>query len=502
MLSSFSSFGYGAEPTPKPMNVVMIAVDDLNHWVRHLGRNNQVLTPNIDKLAARGVSFYNANCASAVCNPSRTALLTGMRPSTTGVYANEVDWRTIIPDGYALPGQLRRNGYYTFGAGKIFHNSQVIRPSDWDEYAQNPKDESIVQAENSRLPAGGGRGPGGKTLRYTAGELTIAELAGGDEETGDYQTASAAIAALGRSYDKPFFIACGIFRPHLPWHVPQKYFELYKEEDIQLPPLLPDDLADIPGAKPSPEHLAIVKEHMWKKAIRAYMACITYADAQVGRVLDALEKSSYKDNTIIVLWGDHGWHLGEKERWRKATLWEEANRMPYVWYVPGLTPKGIQSKRTVDLMSVYPTLFELLNLPRPAHVEGSSIVPLLKDPAAPWEIPALSTWHQGNHTVRTEKWRYLEWEDGRAELYNHEDDPYEWYNLLHASNAARAKAHDIPAVVASLKASFPKINRSAEEGKAFFESKSGAPSTAPKDDKVKEERKKKRKAQKNAGKEE
>jgi arylsulfatase A-like enzyme len=465
-------------PVADRPNILVIAVDDLNHWVNHLGRNPQVITPNLDRLAARGVTFTNAHTASSVCNPSRAAFLTGLRPSTSGVYGNATDWRTVIGDGYALPGFLRRQGYHTFGVGKLFHTARHIRQEDWDVYPQNPRgDDSLVQNENSN--ASTERGSPGQAVRYTAGDLSIAELPGGDETVGDYWTASATIAALGEQRDRPFFIGCGIFRPHLPWHVPQKYFDLYPEETIQLPPYREDDLTDVPGGKASEEHLKILKEGSWKKAIRAYLACITYADTQIGRVLDALEKSPHRDNTIVVVLGDHGWHLGEKQKWRKTGLWEEATHMPYIWAGPGIA-RGGRAGQPVDTMSLYPTLVELAGLARPAHVEGASIIRYLQDPAAPWDgTPALTTWQFNNHTVRTDRWRYLRWNNGNEELYDHSVDPYEWHNLLSPLNADRAAGLDLVKLKSELAAHFPKTNRTAEEGTRIFggEQKPSAPET-------------------------
>jgi arylsulfatase A-like enzyme len=449
-------------------NILVITVDDLNHWVNHLGRNPQAITPNLDRLAARGVTFTNAHTASSVCNPSRAAFLTGLRPSTSGVYGNATDWRTVIGDGYALPGFLRRQGYYTFGVGKLFHTARHIRPGDWDDYPQNPRgDDSLAQNENSsaRTELSDASGP---TLRYTAGDLSIAELSGGDENVGDYWSASAAISAIAKPRDGPFFIACGIFRPHLPWHVPQKYFDLYPEETIKLPPYREDDLEDVPGGKASEEHLKILKEGSWKKAIRAYLACITYADVQIGRVLDALDKSPHRDNTIVVVLGDHGWHLGEKQKWRKTGLWEEATRMPYIWAGPGIA-RGGRAAQPVDTMSLYPTLVELAGLARPAHVEGASITRYLRDPATPWDgTPALTTWQFNNHSVRTERWRYLRWNNGNEELYDHSVDPYEWHNLLSPLNAERTAGINLDQLKSELAAFFPQINRTTEEGARLF----------------------------------
>lgn len=454
-----------AQPAPSPRpNILLIAVDDLNVWVHHIGRNRQAITPNIDRLAERGVSFVNAHAASSVCNPSRTAMLTGLRPSTSGVYGNTTDWRTVIGDGYSLPGWLRRNGYHTFGVGKLFHTPEQIRAGDWDEYPHNPNDEALDQVENSN--ANTSHAMAGAE---TAGNMLIVPLAGGDDQVSDYWNVTQAVEALQRKHEQPTFIACGIFRPHLPWRVPKKYFDLYPEDQIELPPYKEDDLADIPGSQPTGEHLKILREGSWKKAIRAYLACITYADAQVGRLLDALAASGNAGNTVVILLGDHGWHLGEKQKWRKTGLWEEATHTPYIWVAPGVTSPGGRSLHAVDLMSLYPTLAELTGIPKPSHVEGVSIASLLRNPAAPWTAaPALTTWQFGNHTVRTDRWRYLRWNNGREELYDHDADPYEWFNLLHPSNAARAPGTDVPAIKARLLADLPKTNRSTEEGTATF----------------------------------
>ena len=458
-------WAFSAQP-----NILLIAVDDLNHWVNHLNRNHQTITPNIDRLAARGVTFTRAYTASPVCNPSRTAFLTGMRPSTSGVYGNATAWRDVIPPGYTLPGWLQDQGYYTYGVGKLFHTSRQIRTEDWDAYPQNLRDGSIAQTTTHSAATINTDGTPRGTVKYQAGDLSIAELASGDEAQNDHATVSAAIAALeAQPGDQPFFIACGIFRPHLPWHVPAKYFDLYPEDQIQLPPYLEDDLADIPHAKPKPEHLDILKEGSWRKAIRAYLACVTYADMEVGRMLDALAASPHAENTIVILMGDHGWHLGEKHTWRKALLWEEANRTPYIWAGPGIHAVRGRTDAIVDLMSLWPTIADFVGAPIPTHVEGTSVMPLLQNPNLQWEgPPALSTWHFNNHTVRTDRWRYIRWDHGGEELYDHDADPYEWYNLLHPSHAERATNLDLPAIVTELRDHFPTTNRTVEEAKAHF----------------------------------
>jgi arylsulfatase A-like enzyme len=427
-------------------NVLLIAVDDLNHWVGHLSRNKQVITPNIDRLAAGGVTFTNAYCAAPICNPSRAALLSGMRPSTTGVYDNSIDWRPIVPREQTLVTQFRANGYTTAGAGKIYHGG-FDRKEEWDDYGRE-------------------RGGPCKMLNPTAGVggIRFSPVDCGDEGISDYSIADYGIAQLQRKHDKPFFLTIGFHKPHMPWNVPKKYFDLYPLDKIELPPYREDDLKDIPPAgvkmarrpgsnspdKPS-DHELILQSGRWKEAVQAYLATITYVDGQIGRLLDALDKSAYRDNTIIVFWGDHGWSLGEKHHWRKFALWEEPTRAPLIWIAPGVTKAGTRSNRPVDFMSIYPTLSDLCGIPVPAHVEGESIKKLLANPSAEWNRPALTTHGYQNHAVRTAQWRYIRYADGSEELYDVMKDPYEWTNLANDKNFEKVKAE--------LAKAFPKVNK-------------------------------------------
>lgn len=312
--SALSQSLLAADIARKP-NVLFIAVDDLNHWVGHLGRNSQSRTPNIDRLAARGVTFTNAHCAAPVCNPSRAALMSGLRPSTTGVYANGQTWQLVIDKKITLTTQFLAAGYNVFGTGKIYHSS-AHREGEWTEY---------------HVPRGGGlrRHPDAKD--DGVGGIKFAPLESGDEAMPDYRAVDYALAKLAAEYDKPFFLAVGLTKPHMPWNVPKKYFDLFPLDRIELPPTRDDDLADVPPAgvrmaDPTGDHAAIVASGRWKEAVQAYLATIAFADAMIGRLLDGLDKSPHRDNTIIVLWGDHGWHLGEKKHWRKFALWEEATR--------------------------------------------------------------------------------------------------------------------------------------------------------------------------------
>jgi arylsulfatase A-like enzyme len=425
-----------------PPNVLLIAVDDLNHWVGHLGRNEQVKTPNIDRLARKGVTFTRAYCAAPVCNPSRTALMSGMRPSTTGVYDNAIDFRPRVASEQTLNSHFRKHGYFVAGAGKIYHGGGG-RINEWDDYMR-----------------GGAGEPKGKLEDRSAGPIKFGVLDCDDSELGDYRIASWIIAQLERKHDKPFFLACGFHKPHMPWNVPRKYYDMYPLESIQLPPSLSNDLSDVPAAGVKMahafgDHARIVETGKWKPAIQGYLAAISFLDAQVGRVLDALEKSSHATNTIICFFGDHGWHLGEKEHWRKFALWEEATRAPFIWVAPGVIRAGGRCERTVDFMSIYPTLCELAALPVPKHVEGTSIANLLSKPDAAWTIPALTTHGFANHAVRSERWRFIRYADGGEELYDHRCDPYEWTNI-----ASRAELSNIKT---QLTKSFPPKNAPAPD---------------------------------------
>lgn len=414
-----------AAALPERPNVLFIAVDDLNHWVHYLGRNTQSQTPNIDRLAERGVRFTRSYCAAPACNPSRVAVMSGMRPSTTGVYHNSDNWRPHLAPELMLTTQFRRAGYFTGGSGKIYHGSWD-RHSDWDDY--------LASAGRDPKPTGD-TGVGG---------IRFAPLDCDDEDLREWKIVDYGIEQLKRKHDRPFLLTVGLHKPHMPWNVPRKYYDLFPLDQIDLPPIKEDDLADLPPsgvrmARPDGDHKAMLESGRWKEAVQSYLAAIAYADAMIGRLIDALDASPYRDNTIVVLWGDHGWHLGEKQHWRKFALWEEATRAPLIWIVPGLTQPGMVCERTVDFMSIYPTLTDLAGIPTPAHVEGQSIRALLAVPHAAWDTPALMTHGRGNHAVRSEGWRYIRYANGEEELYDEASDPYEWTNLASDSTHAERK---------------------------------------------------------------
>lgn len=410
----------------KKPNILFIAVDDLNDWVGFLDGNAQTITPNLDRLAARGVKFNRAYCAAPLCNPSRASLMTGLRPSTSGIYTNNNDWRPVISEDLPLTTTFRKAGYDVVGAGKIYHES-FARRSEWNDFLANPgKDPTPT----------GDTGVGG---------IKFAPLDCKDEDLREWKVVNYGIEQLQKKREQPLLLTIGLFKPHMPWNVPRKYYDLHPLDKIVLPEAPPEDLADIPPAgikmaKPEGDHKQMLESGRWKEAVQAYLAAISFTDGQIGRLLDALDKSPERDNTIIVLWGDHGWHLGEKQHWRKFSLWEEATRAPLIWVVPGVTKPGTASDRAIDFMSIYPTLTDLAGIPTPKHVEGKSLRPLLVDPKAEWTQPAVTTFGFNNHAVRTDGWRYIRYANGDEELYDEIADPKEWTNLAKRPEHATKKA--------------------------------------------------------------
>jgi len=400
-------------------NVLMIIADDLNHWVGHLGRNPDTRTPNLDALANEGVSFRHAYAAAPTCNPSRTALLSGRRPGTTGVYQNvrlikEVDWRQYLRDGERLPEQFKAAGYRVFGAGKLYHGTDYFE-EDWTQY--RPLDRAIHN------------GPG---VDANDGFLSPRVKDLKDEDFDDFHTTRWCGKRIEESGDAPFFLACGLYKPHLAFTVPDRFHDRFAPESVTLPSFATDDLTDVPklgrARVRGNDFRQIFGRGRWRKVIANYLAAVNYTDENIGYLIEKLRESGQYDNTIIVVFGDHGWHFGEKGQFRKNTLWEEGTRTPYIWRVPGLTPEGALVEAPVDLMSVYPTLMELASIPRPDHVEGQSVATLLGSPEAEWGHPAISTIDQGSNAVRLGPYRLIEYSDGTREFYDHESDPLEWTN--------------------------------------------------------------------------
>ena len=424
-------------------NILLIAVDDLNDWVGAFGGNPQMLTPHMDKLASKAMVFRNASCPGPVCGPSRSALLSGFMPYTTGLYGNSNNMleSKLVQENYTLPEYFSNNGYVTISKGKIFHKHSTSAGVDHGHWAfdiwEQEKGGGGIQEEKFYS-----RNKGiidGKKLenpKYNKGGGSAFEFGPtkeGKEITKDYLTALWFEKKLQDDYDKPFFMSVGISKPHLPFVVPQEYFDMYSLDTIKVPEYRLDDLEDIvdPNGKKafSPQEDFLWCEHynIHKETVRAYMAACTYADECVGVVLDALAKSKYAENTIVVLWGDHGWHLGEKLRFRKATLWRESTQLPLIIQLPGMD-KQQDCFRNVNLIDLYPTLIDLCGLP-PKELDGKSIKPLLKNPNLKWE-PTVTTRGRGSHSVMAEEWHYIKHNNGIEELYDLKNDPMEWNNLI------------------------------------------------------------------------
>jgi arylsulfatase A-like enzyme len=430
----------------KRPNVLFIAIDDLNAWVGHLGTHPQARTPNIDRLAQRGVSFSRAYCAVPACEPSRAALMHGQRPWTTACYYNGDGWKSLVKEGEGLSAQFLNAGYHVAGAGKIYHSDEYFA-SEWSEYMpHDPKREH------------------GDGVEKYEGYFEPLQHDLNDDDINDWQAVDYCIERLQSKDDnKPLFVACGLHKPHLPFAVPRKYYDPFPLDQIQLPPHRADDLEDVPErgikmANPQGDHAKFLSLGRWKNAVQSYLAAIAYTDMNVGRLLDALDASPRRDNTIIVLWGDHGWSLGEKSHWRKFALWEEPTRAPLIWVAPNVAQKGKICSQPVDFMNIYPTLCELAGLDIPKHVEGTSLMRLLRDPQASWDLPAITTEGYLNHAVRTKQYRYIRYDDGSEELYDHRVDPNEWTNL--------ANKPEMTEVVVKLKAMLPQENAIPKKVKA------------------------------------
>jgi len=436
LFAAAPAFAAQDNPAKARPNVLFIAIDDLNDWLGVLGGHPQAKTPNLDRLAKMAVNFTRAYCAAPACNPSRAALLTGVRPSTSGVYHNDQPWRPALPDADRLMKYLMQHGYQTMGCGKIFHGGFEDKAS-WNDYFKGS-----YKFTAKDLTANG-----------IGGNMQWGPVNGDDDAMADTQLTDWALGKLKQKHEQPFFLAVGYAKPHLAWHAPKKYFDMHPLDKIKLPVVKEDDLNDVPPAgirmaKPDGDHQKIVDKKAWPEAVQAYLACGTYVDGQVGRLLDALLASPYADNTIIILWGDHGWHLGEKQHWRKFALWEEACRVPFMIVAPGTRPATCE--RTVNLMDIYPTLVDLCHLPAKKGLEGNSLAPLLRDPGSTWKHASVTTHGRNNHAVRSEQYRYIRYGDGSEELYDHAKDPQEWSNL--------AKNREYAPVIAELSQHLPRVN--------------------------------------------
>lgn len=418
---------------PKP-NILFIAIDDMNDWTGFLGGHAQAITPNMDRLATRGVNFTNAHCVAPACSPSRNALLFGVEPYHSGLYPfyelEKIPAEVLAPYT-SLPQFLKEHGYGTYGAGKIHHGSRA-RPGEWTDYHKSNAKKLIYN------PAAGYQQGNSRKMAFCPTTNPL-------EDHPDYQVASYGVEVLGRKHDRPFFLAVGIVKPHLPFVCPQRFFDLYPDA-IEPPPIKADDLVDIPWSGRAmallADDLRFRSDEAWEKVRRAYLACNSWVDYNVGRVLDALAASPYANNTIVVLWSDHGYHQGEKRSFRKFSLWEEATRVPFIIWDTRQTdaPQDRVCREAVSLINIYPTLAELAGLKAPEYLDGISLRPQLDDPTIVIERPAITTWGRGNYTARSEDWRYTRYFDGGEELYFHPEDPNEWTNLADRPEYADVKA--------------------------------------------------------------
>ncbi len=432
----------GAQSRP---NVLFIAVDDMNNDLGTYG-HPVVKTPHLDRLAARGTRFDRAYCQFPLCSPSRTSIMTGLRPDVAQVYDLTTHFRDRVPDVVTLPQLFRQHGYVAARVGKIYHYGNpgqigtdgLDDPASWDERV-NPSGRDKVE-ESLIINHTPQRGLGSS--------LSLLKAEGTDEEQTDGMVATEIIRLMEQHQDRPFFLAAGFYRPHCPYVAPKKYFDLYPLEAITLPAVTEADRAGRPQAalastRPWPWYG--VTETQARESLQAYWAAISFVDAQIGRLLDALERLGLADNTIVVFWSDHGYHVGDHGLWKKQSLYDRSARSPLIIAAPGQRTPGGASPRTVELLDLYATLADLCSLPKPAHVDGQSLRPLLDQPDAPWDRPAFTQVWRGRfsgHSLRTERYRYTEWDNGQAgaELYDYEADPAEARNVVEDPRYAQTVA--------------------------------------------------------------
>ena len=450
VLSPVMAFGQSRADDHRKMNVLFIAVDDLRPQLGCYGQK-QIFSPNIDRLAARGLLFERAYCQQAVCAPSRASILTGARPDTTQIYDLNTPVRKAMPKVTTLSEHFKNNGYETISIGKIYHHSNddrqgwSIEPYRAGTFPEGEwkgrgylTEKAIAQMEsyNKAYPKMKGRGP------------AFEAAAVADNVYPDGANTDHAIRELNRLKDIPFFLAMGLYKPHLPFNAPKKYWDMYKPEDIKLAdnPFIPKNAPSyamtnwgelrnyygIPKKGPCSDELA-------RQLIHGYYACVTYIDALIGRLLDELDRLKLSDNTVIILWGDHGWKLGEHAGWCKHTNFELDTHVPMILSVPGMKTAGQRTWALTEYVDIYPTLCQACGLSLPAHLEGLSMMPLVENPDRPWKRAAFSQYPRGKvmgYTMRTKRFRYTEWRDRKTskvmarELYDHEKDPQENVNTV------------------------------------------------------------------------
>ena len=423
LLFQVAATGQGDEQAVRP-NVLMICIDDLNDWVGFLGGHPDAVTPHMDGLAARGRNFTNAHCNVPVCSPSRVSVMSGVAATTHGSYELGPKYEELpaLKGVPTIQQFFKDSGYYTLSGGKVLHHGFNGRlAGDIDRSLGRKKSPTPKKPLNRPTDWSGAWDWG----RFPANDVEMAE----------FQLAKTAAAALQEDYGKPFFMSVGFFRPHVPLYVPPRWFDLYGADSFALPHSPKSDLDDLPqnflrinDYAVAPTHAEVVGHGKQRSLTHAYLASISFVDHCVGMVLEALQSSPHAENTLIVLWSDHGFHLGEKQHWAKRTLWEESTRVPLLFAGPGIKP-GTGCPEPASLLDIYPTLIELCKLPGNPHVEGLSLVPQLSDPTTPRDRPAITSSYFGNHAVRSRDWRLIVYADGAEELYDHRNDPDEFHNL-------------------------------------------------------------------------
>jgi iduronate 2-sulfatase len=444
LLGAIAIFTSHANAADRKTNVLFIAVDDMNNDLGCYG-HPFVSSPNIDRLAKMGVRFDRAYCQFPLCSPSRSSLMTGLRPSTTRVFNLTYHFRKGLPDVVTLPQMFMNNGYYAARVGKIYHygnpgdigTSGLDDPVSWN-HVVNPagRDKTVLEADIINYTPKRGLG---------SAMCFLSDKKGNDEEHTDGKVALEGVKLLEQHKDKPFFLAVGFYKPHTPYVAPKKYFDLYPMDKIQMPKEPADHLANVPKpalASTTPWPNFGVTGEQARECKQAYYAAISFVDAQIGKLLDTMDRLKLWDDTVVVFWSDHGYHLGEHGLWMKQSLFEQSARVPLIIVAPGAKGNGKASARTVEFVDLYPTLADLAGLTPPKNLEGATLKPLLDDPAKAWERPAYTQVQRGGYpgySVRTERWRYIEWDDGKqgAQLYDHDADPNEYVNLV--NDAAHAK---------------------------------------------------------------
>jgi iduronate 2-sulfatase len=426
-----------ASAAERKLNVLFVAVDDMNNDLGCYG-HPLVKSPNIDRLAKMGVRFDRAYCQFPLCSPSRSSLMTGLRPGTTRVFDLRYHFRKGLPDVVTLPQTFRNNDYYAARVGKIYHygnpgdigTSGLDDPPSWQHFV-NPagRDKTVLESDIMNYTPKRGLG---------SAMALLSDAKGKDEEHTDGKVALEGIKLIEEHKDKPFFLAIGFYKPHTPYVAPKQYFDLYPMDKINLPQEPEEHLKNVPApalASTTPRPYFGVTRDQARECKQAYYAAISFVDAQIGKLLDVMDKYKLWDNTVVVFWSDHGYHLGEHGLWMKQSLFEESARVPLIIVAPRARGNGQVCARTVEFVDLYPTLADLCGLTPPKNLEGVSLRPLLDDPKKTWDRPAYTQVQRANfpgYAVRTERWRYIEWDDGKigAQLYDHDADPHELKNLI------------------------------------------------------------------------